>query len=127
MSELLEVAGLESGYGRSKVLFGVNMKARAKGGVAILGRNGAGKTTLLKTLIGELKPMAGEILFGGQEASGEETEARVRRGMGYVPQDHAVFAKLTVRENLLLGAVAQKDQSIYMVLDFFPKLGQRLG
>ncbi len=127
MSELLEVTGLESGYGRSKVLFGVNMKASSKGGVAVLGRNGAGKTTLLKTLIGELKPMGGEIMFGGHDASGDETETRVRRGMGYVPQEHAVFAKLTVRENLLLGAISRKEKDIDMVLDFFPKLAQRLG
>lgn len=127
MSELLEVAGLESGYGRSKVLFGVDMKAPAKGGVAILGRNGAGKTTLLKTLIGELKPMSGRILFGGREASGDDTETRVRRGMGYVPQEHAVFGRLTVRENLMLGAVSRKEKEIDMVLDFFPKLAQRLG
>ncbi|MGM0585786.1 MAG: ABC transporter ATP-binding protein [Pseudomonadota bacterium] len=103
------------------------MKAPAKGGVAILGRNGAGKTTLLKTLIGELKPMSGQIVFGGREASGDDTETRVRRGMGYVPQEHAVFGRLTVRENLMLGAVSRKEKEIDMVLDFFPKLAQRLG
>lgn len=127
MSELLEVTGLESGYGRSKVLFGVNMKAPAKGGVAVLGRNGAGKTTLLKTLIGELKPMSGQIVFGGRDASADLTETRIRGGMGYVPQEHAVFAKLTVRENLMLGAVSRKETEIDMALDLFPKLGQRLG
>jgi branched-chain amino acid transport system ATP-binding protein len=127
VSELLEVSGLESGYGRSKVLFGVDMKAPAKGGVAILGRNGAGKTTLLKTLIGEIRPMGGEIVFGGRDASADDTETRVRRGMGYVPQEHAVFARLTVRENLLLGAISRREKDIDMVLDFFPKLAQRLG
>ena len=127
MSELLEVTGLESGYGRSKVLFGVDMEAPAKGGVAILGRNGAGKTTLLKTLVGELKPMSGAVVFGGRDASADDTEARIRRGMGYVPQEHAVFAKLTVRDNLMLGAVSRKEKDIDMVLDFFPKLAQRLG
>ena len=127
MSEFLEVSGLESGYGRSKVLLGMNMKAPAKGGVAILGRNGAGKTTLLKTLIGELKPMAGDIHFGGRSVIAEEPEARVRRGMGYVPQEHAVFAGLTVRENLMLGTVLRKEKEIDMALDFFPKLAQRLG
>jgi len=127
VSEFLEVSGLESGYGRSKVLFGMNMKAPAKGGVAILGRNGAGKTTLLKTLMGELKPMAGDIQFDGRSVIAEEPEARVRRGMGYVPQEHAVFAGMTVRENLMLGTVSSKEKSIDMALDFFPKLAQRLG
>lgn len=105
----------------------MNMKAPAKGGVAILGRNGAGKTTLLKTLMGELKPMAGDIQFDGRSVIAEEPEARVRRGMGYVPQEHAVFAGMTVRENLMLGTVSSKEKSIDMALDFFPKLAQRLG
>lgn len=125
---LLEVSGLCSGYGRSQVLFGVDMRAPRKGGVAILGRNGAGKTTLLKTLVGELAATDGAIRFDGADAAPEDTEVRVRRGMGYVPQEHAVFAKLTVRENLALGAVTQADKSgLAMVLDFFPKLAQRLG
>ena len=128
MSDILEVSGLNSGYGRSQVLFGLSMRAPRTGGVAILGRNGAGKTTLLKTLIGELPTLDGEIVFDGLEARDQDTEVRVRRGMGYVPQEHAVFAKLTVRENLALGAVTQKDKSgVDMVLDFFPKLSQRLG
>lgn len=128
MSDILEVSGLKSGYGRSQVLFDLAMRAPRTGGVAILGRNGAGKTTLLKTLIGELPAMAGEIVFDGLEARDQDTEVRVRRGMGYVPQEHAVFAKLTVRENLALGAVTQRDKSgVDMVLDFFPKLSQRLG
>ena len=128
MSDILEVSGLNSGYGRSQVLFGLAMRAPRTGGVAILGRNGAGKTTLLKTLIGELPTLDGEIVFDGLEARDQDTEVRVRRGMGYVPQEHAVFAKLTVRENLALGAVTQKDKSgVDMVLDFFPKLSQRLG
>ena len=128
MSDILDVNGLESGYGRSRVLFGVSLRAPRTGGVAILGRNGAGKTTLLKTLIGELSATGGEIVFEGMDARAEDTEARVRRGMGYVPQEQAVFARLTVRENLALGAVTQKDKSgVDMVLDFFPKLAQRLG
>ena len=68
------------------------------------------------------------IWFDGTDSTGERTEQRVRRGMGYVPQEHAVFGKLSVRENLALGALAQKDNSgIDMALEFFPKLGQRLS
>ena len=127
MSSILEVSGLCSGYGRSQVLFGLGMRVPSKGGVAILGRNGAGKSTLLKTIIGELPVMDGEIVFDGREARDQDTQDRVRRGMGYVPQEHAVFARLSVRDNLALGAVAQRDRSgIDMVLDFFPKLAQRL-
>jgi len=124
---LLQVDGLCAGYGRSQVLFGVSLKVPARGAVAVLGRNGAGKSTLLKALFGELPPMAGAISFGGTAIERESAERRVRRGIGYVPQEHAIFAKLTVRENLLLGCVRQPDQSgMDYVLDFFPKLAERL-
>lgn len=125
---ILDVHGLSAGYGRSQVLFDVSLSSPRTGAVAMLGRNGAGKTTLLKTLMGEIEPMGGQIQFDGVEAQNENTEKRVRRGMGYVPQEQAVFTTLTVLENLTLGAISQKDKSgIDMVLDFFPKLGERLG
>jgi branched-chain amino acid transport system ATP-binding protein len=127
-AHLLLVNGLNAGYGRSQVLFDVAMQCAPRGAVAVLGRNGAGKSTLLKTLAGEITPMAGSIKFDGREAASDPTEQRVRNGLGYVPQDDAIFAKLTVRENLLLGAIRQRDRSgIDYVLDFFPKLAQRLG
>ena len=123
----LHVEGLSAGYGRSQALFGVSLNVPAKGAIAVLGRNGAGKSTLLKTLFGELPPMAGTIRLDGMAVEGEPAERRVRRGIGYVPQEHAIFAKLTVRENLRLGSVRQRDRSgIDYVLDFFPKLAQRL-
>ncbi len=126
---ILTVKDLSSGYGRSRVLFDVSLRIPDKGGVAILGRNGAGKTTLLKTLAGEIEiaPMGGDITFAGADCANEGTEKRVRRGLGYVPQDQAVFASLTVKENLALGAMAHPDQKGYdMALDFFPKLAGRL-
>jgi branched-chain amino acid transport system ATP-binding protein len=125
---ILDVRNIGAGYGRSQVLFDVALCAPRVGGVAILGRNGAGKSTLLKTLIGEIRPISGAIRFDGADSTGEPTERRVRRGMAYVPQEHAVFGRLSVRENLSLGALTQKDKSgIDMVLEFFPKLGQRLS
>jgi urea transport system ATP-binding protein len=127
-SPILEVERLSAGYGSSRVLFDVSLRAPRAGAVAILGRNGAGKTTLLRTLIGELRPMAGVIRFDGRDAGGLGTERRVQNGMGYVPQEHAIFGTLTVRENLLLGAITQQDDAgIEPALDLFPKLGQRLG
>lgn len=126
--KILDVRNLSAGYGRSQVLFDLCIEAKSPGMVAILGRNGAGKTTLLKTLAGEIQPMAGAIHFDGHDAAAEATERRARRGMGYVPQEQAIFGKLTVRENLLLGAIAQEGASrIDYVLDFFPKLAQRLN
>ena len=130
MSEetILTVDTLSAGYGRSRVLFDVSLSAPRTGAVAILGRNGAGKTTLLKTLAGEIRPMGGTVTFDGRDCTGEGTEHRVRRGLGYVPQEQAVFGTLTVRENLALGAVTHADGGGFdMALDFFPKLASRLS
>lgn len=125
---LLEVRGINAGYGRSQVLFDLNLRADSSGGVALLGRNGAGKSTLLKTLIGEIRPTGGSIRYDGAACENEDTERRVRRGMGYVPQEQAIFANLSVRENLRLGALRRADgEDIDTALDMFPKLGQRLA
>jgi len=124
---LLEVRDLCAAYGRSQVLFNVAVTAPRRGAVAILGRNGAGKTTLLKTIMGELKATAGAISLDGRDALRLPTERRVRLGIGYVPQEHAVFGRLSVRENLEVGALATKHRSaIDRALTIFPKLGQRL-
>ena len=123
---LLQATALCAGYGRSQVLFDLSFALPSVGAVAILGRNGAGKTTLLKTLAGEITPMSGSIAFDGRPATADPPELRSRNGMGYVPQEHAIFAKMTVRENLLLGAAGQRG-GIDEVLGTFPKLGARLG
>jgi branched-chain amino acid transport system ATP-binding protein len=128
-SALLEAADLCTYYGTSQVLFDVSIEVPPRGGVAILGRNGAGKTTLLKTLSGDLKPARGSIRFDNIDATRLRTEQRVRRGIGYVPQEHGVFAKLTVRENLLVGAMTATggEEGIDEVLSLFPKLGERMA
>ena len=129
MSEqaMLEVRDLCAAYGRSQVLFNVGVAAPRRGGVAILGRNGAGKTTLLKTIMGELEATGGAISLDGHDALRLPTERRVRLGIGYVPQEHAVFGRLSVRENLEVGALATRDRSaIDRALTIFPKLAQRL-
>lgn len=125
---LLEVQHLNAGYGHSQVLFGLSMLAPPRGAVAILGRNGAGKSTLLKTIAGEIEPMSGVVRFDQRHTADEPTERRVWRGLGYVPQESGIFSRMTVRENLLLGAINQNDKSeIDRVLASFPKLAQRLG
>ena len=127
-SPLLAVRGLSTYYGQSQALFDVDLTAGARGAVAVLGRNGAGKTTLLRTIVGELTPRQGQIAFEGRDDTRTPTEQRVRRGLGYVPQEHAVFARLSVRENLAVGAATRRNPgAIDEVLTLFPKLGQRLN
>jgi branched-chain amino acid transport system ATP-binding protein len=125
---LLAVRGLSTFYGSSQALFDVDFTAGARGAVAVLGRNGAGKTTLLRTIMGELEPRQGQIAFEGRDDTRTPTEHRVRRGLGYVPQEHAVFGRLSVRENLAVGATTRREPgAIDEVLTLFPKLGQRLN
>ncbi len=93
----------------------------------MLGRNGAGKTTLMKTIVGELEASKGEMVFDGRDITRRQTDERVRMGIGYVPQEHSVFARLSVRDNLAVGALTNRDPAaIDRVLAIFPKLGQRL-
>ncbi len=130
MSEqpILEVADLCTYYGTSQVLFDVSLSAPRTGAVAVLGRNGAGKTTLLKSIVGELNPARGAVAIDGADATRQPTERRVRRGLGYVPQEQAVFGRLSVKENLMIGALGNRDRgAIDRVVDLFPKLGERLG
>ena len=130
MSEtaILQVRDLCASYDRSQVLFGVSVTAPRRGAIAVLGRNGAGKTTLMKAIIGEVAAGGGDIVFDGRDATRLPTERRVRLGLGYVPQEQGVFGRLSVRENLEVGAAAAGDRkAIDSVLAIFPKLAQRLG
>jgi branched-chain amino acid transport system ATP-binding protein len=123
----LNIRHLDAGYGRSQVLFDVNIGIPWRGGVAVLGRNGAGKTTLMKTIVGELPSLNGELSFDGRNITQYRTERRVRSGIGYVPQEHSVFARLSVRDNLAVGALFNPGAAAMdRVLTIFPKLGQRL-
>jgi branched-chain amino acid transport system ATP-binding protein len=125
--KFLDIQNLDAGYGRSQVLFGVNLSVPWRGGVAILGRNGAGKTTLMKAIVGELPVLSGAIQLDGRGIGTLPTEQRIRHGIGYVPQEHSVFAKLSVRDNLAVGALTNRDSgAVDRVLEIFPKLRQRL-
>ncbi len=126
---VLDVRGLCTRYGTSQVLFNVDLHVPSHGSVAVLGRNGAGKTTLLKSIVGEVKPFRGAVAVRGRECTAAHTEQLVRLGLGYVPQDQAVFGGLTVAENLRVGAMGAPRGSGTMdqVLAMFPKLGRRLS
>ena len=127
MPEFLDIKHLDSGYGRSQVLFDVSIGIPWRGGVAVLGRNGAGKSTLLKTLAGLVPLSSGEIDYAGADISRLPAPDIARAGIGYVPQEHSVFARLSVRDNLAVGSLAStKADAVDHVLAIFPKLGQRL-
>ena len=126
-TSILEIKNVDAGYGHSQILFNLDIDCNKTGVTAILGRNGAGKSTLLKTIFGEIIPITGQIIFDGKDATSESSDKRILRGMGYVPQDQAVFSKLTVQENLILGGASfKKNNNLDMVLELFPKLSQRL-
>lgn len=123
----LDIQNVDAGYGRSQVLFGVTLAVPWRGGVAILGRNGAGKTTLMKAIVGELPLLGGSVSLDARSVGQLPTERRIRLGLGYVPQEHAVFGRLSVRDNLAVGALTNRDsEAVNRVLEIFPKLGQRM-
>src|SRR5262249_38049319 len=98
---ILEVRELVKYYGRRKVVDGVNFEVNAGEVVGLLGPNGAGKTTSFRMATGQVSPNAGTVLFNGQDVTGLPMYKRARLGMGYLPQEHSVFRKLTVEQNIL--------------------------
>src|SRR5690606_29726973 len=97
---LLQVSNLKSGYGRTRILNGIDFSAARGEVLAVIGRNGVGKTTLMKTLIGRLPVMDGEMRFDGEPLTHLPAARRARHGIGYVPQGRGIFGRMTVSENL---------------------------
>lgn len=122
----LELSGVQSGYGSATVIRGVDLVVPEGGAVAIVGRNGMGKSTLLKTVLGYLRPTAGSIRLDGQEIGGELTERIIRRGVAYGPQEEAVFAALSVEDNLHAASRAVPPTRWDAVLGLFPILTERM-
>jgi ABC-type branched-subunit amino acid transport system ATPase component len=126
---VLRVTGVSAGYGRVPVLHDVALSVGPGEVVALLGANGAGKTTLLRVIGGELRPSAGSVDFHGRELVGLRPEGVVRAGVALVPEGRRMFAGLTVRENLLLGAYSRRRADLGPDLDriygFFPRLAER--
>ena len=109
---MLEVRNLSSGYGKVQILNDVNLKIEEGEIVSVIGRNGVGKSTFCKTVIGILPTMQGEILFDGtMNISKTSAYRRARAGIAYVPQGHGIFPKLTVHENLTIGALINEAQT----------------
>src|SRR5947208_443040 len=128
---MLEVEGLEAGYGDSRVLFGVDLTVGAGEVVTLLGRNGMGKTTTLSTVMGILRAQGGTVRFDGEPIQDLPVYRIARLGLGLVPEGRQIFPNLTVRENLVATAAARGEMrgrwSLDGVLDLFPGLGAPLG
>jgi branched-chain amino acid transport system ATP-binding protein len=134
--KLLEIRNLNSGYGHLQVLWDLSLKVSEGEFIALLGPNGAGKTTLLRTITGIIPPWAGEITFKGQQLGGISPPQIVKTGISFITEDLNLFARMSVRENLVLGAYTVSgtytgrdrkkiQHSLDYILDLFPVLGER--
>ena len=128
---MLEVRGLEAGYGQVKILRGIDIDVAEGEIVAVLGSNGAGKTTLNNNISGLYRPFAGSVHFAGEDITGAASEAIVARGLVQVPEGRRIFPNMSVRENLELGSYRRgkpnRAANIARVLEIFPRLKERLG
>ena len=132
MQNLLEVKELEHKYGAIRSLKGVSLCVNQGEVVALIGANGAGKTTLLRCISGILKPCGGSILFEGKSIYGLPSHAVAKRGIAQVLESRHVFPKLTVMENIQMGAFLRKDdpkkiqEEVEGLFEIFPRLKERI-
>jgi len=132
MSPLLQLDGVNTAYGVVQVHFDLSLAVGEGQIVCLLGGNASGKSTTMKVILGLLRPRSGTVTFAGASITGLATSQIVRRGIGSVPESRRLFATMTVRENVLMGAYARKDragvaQDYARMLDLFPRLGDRAG
>jgi branched-chain amino acid transport system ATP-binding protein len=129
MSALLEVKDLHSGYGSSKVLFGVSLSIEAGGVSTLLGRNGMGKTTTVRSILGLTPAFAGTVRFCGERVEGFSPDRIARMGLAVVPEGRQIFPTLSVQENLLAFAANRNSSAnpwtLERVYALFPRLAER--
>lgn len=123
----LTVEELRAGYGSAVVIEGLHLALEDGQAIAVLGRNGMGKSTLLKALVGLLRGSSGSVKVDGVETMGMPTCDLIRLGIGYAPQEEAIFGELSVGDNLEAGGLVRRPEAQRWreVLDFFPVLEQR--
>jgi urea transport system ATP-binding protein len=122
---MLEIVGVTAGYGRTMVLFDVDVSIPVGGAAAVMGHNGAGKTTLLRVAVGQIPVRSGKVFLDGEDVTKLAPNRRVKRGLGYVPQGQLCFPQMTTMENLQLVSTTRSE--IDEVLDTFPALTDLLG
>ncbi|MFC4425855.1 ABC transporter ATP-binding protein [Deinococcus navajonensis] len=129
----LVIEGLAAGYGKVQVLWDVSVRVGPGEFVAMIGANGAGKTSTLRAVSGVLRPTAGRILLGGQDITRATPSQIVGQGLAHVPEGRELFALMTVRENLELGAAMRPEarsaqaETLEQVYTLFPRLRERSG
>jgi branched-chain amino acid transport system ATP-binding protein len=125
---VLEVNGLAAGYQGNDVVHDIAFHVDLGEAVMIIGSNGAGKTTLFRSMIGFLSPSAGKVCFEGTDVTGMPAQHVVRLGIAFVPAERHLFPRMTVEENLWLGAYPKRPdpETLAMVMDLFPRLTERM-
>ena len=127
---MLELRSLDAGYGSFQALFGVNLDVKAGEAVGVIGPNGAGKTTLMRVISGLIRPTGGTIAMEGTDVLATPAHRIVSLGIAHVPENRRLFPRLTVEDNLKMGAFmpearARHDERLEVVFALFPRLKER--
>lgn len=129
---LLQLKDINSFYGGIQALKNINIEVNEGEIVTLIGSNGAGKSTTLKTICGQVKPKSGTLIYKGEELIKLQSHEIALKGIAHVPEGRRIFSKLSVKENLEMGAFSVKDKKLIaarmeMVFDYFPRLKERLS
>src|SRR5580765_3615474 len=127
---MLTLDNVSVNYGAIEALTGISLRVEQGEVVTLIGANGAGKSTTLRTITGLLQPRSGQVVFEGQDISGKATHKLVAQGISMSPEGRGVFANLSVRENLQMGAYLQRNRAaiaaeMKRVFEMFPRLKER--
>lgn len=124
---MLDVRGLAAGYNGNDVVHDIHFNVNRGEAVMIIGSNGAGKTTLFRAMCGLSQPTSGVVVLDGEDVTGQPAQRLVRKGLGFVPAERHLFPRMTVRDNLALGAYPKRpdQETLSVVFDLFPRLGER--
>jgi branched-chain amino acid transport system ATP-binding protein len=127
---MLELAAIEAGYGGFQALFGLSLEVRRGEAVAVIGPNGAGKTTLMRVISGLIRPTSGEIGFDGADLLATPAHRIVDLGIAHVPENRRLFPRMSVEDNLRIGAFTRRARvefrdRLAFVYELFPRLDER--